>query len=764
MTIVEGFSRFVGKSGTRDLVLSTNDKLEIFKMRNNQLDAYEYRNSKYFLLIQPPGSGKSVSIAFCMGDRLLNNPKEKVLIVVPQKMIAKTFSKMVLEYEDGTTLNWDIFYNLCQESNIKKTDELIRFLKEKEFGDEITERVGITTHLALSNIYKRISDIDDIFENTTIVIDEAHHVMYSNDNDNENMVNQIGKIVKHIDKNDKNSALWLVTATPYRGDNNSILPKEIFNKFDKHFLPLDKHWEENIKYIENFSFNFVTYKRNEVLNEVRNVLKLGKRKSIIFCPFNGQLLEKGDKRSFRDLLIQTIRKEWSDCRILDLIETNGRDKRKEILLDNEDAQHVDIILTLKIFDEGSDWVHAEQCIDLNPSNTLRLQYQRFGRLWRDYFRKHSIYYYMFLPYEADFEDDEKRRLHLSKMYNIFVVSLLLEEIVEPIKYPAKVSGNNSLYINPFDEAVPDDGDRQEIMKRIIDDLMIMRNYNNNPNPEEVKNCIGNVLEFNNISENQDEIINHIARILRRNSDKTNQVRKNPDWSNAVNFDWLIDAGFDQIWSNEILYSILSFGTGTCGISSFKEFRNILSERTFLDEWVEIAEHLSKNNNDKIPSFSKLTDMELHGLCIQLVRNPNKFSHLEREKERIYVDEWVEIAEHLAKNNNDKLPAKKVLKQEGYQQLISSIYKHKKKFNHICQEELRTRRSTSEWLVIARKRAKDNHGKLPSQKILKKEGLETMIKHFDKELFKGVKYEIETSRGVLIGYRIAGDQKKILYKY
>jgi len=128
-----------------------------------------------------------------------------------------------------------------------------------------------------------------VFTDTIVVIDEAHHIMYENGDTS----NKIGRFIKYIFKNNLNTTIWLATATPYRGDNNSIIPKKILDQFDKHYLPLDKHWEDNIRYIENFTFNFVIYKQEQILNEVKNVFKLGLKKSIIFCPYVGHLMSNG---------------------------------------------------------------------------------------------------------------------------------------------------------------------------------------------------------------------------------------------------------------------------------------------------------------------------------------------------------------------------------------------------------------------------------------------------------------------------------------
>jgi len=725
MTIVEGFFRQITKLKENINFKIQQPKTNYLRMRNNQFNVYdEKRDSRNLLLNQPPGSGKSVTVAFCMGKRIENNPNEKVLIVVPQTFIAKSFKNLLLRYEDGSEIHWDIHKDFCEKIFGKKTRALINFLKKKDFSDDPKERIALTTHSAFAQLCKKVSDIDDIFENTTVVIDEAHHVLYS---DNE-ASNRIGSLIGNIIDNQEsmNTSLWLVTATPYRGDNNPLIPKEIMDTFDKVFLPFDEHWETNIQYIENFSFDFVIYKKNQILQDVRNLIKLGKRKSIIFCPFNGHLLEKGDKRNFRDLLIKEIHKEWPECKILDLIETDGRYEKKQILLDNEDSKHVDIILTLKIFDEGSDWVHAEQCIDLNPVNSLRVQYQRFGRLWRDYFNKHSVYYYMFLPYEADFENEEDRRRHLSKSYNIFVASLLLQEIVEPLTYPSKLKNGNikKVKLNPFEEAVPDDGQRQDILQKIIYKLLSFKNNNENPEPNEVKEWIGCVLTSNHITENQDKVINHIAKILRRNSDRNNVIKRKPIWEDSLDLGWMIDEGFDKIWTNEIFDSMLVIGTNTSGIKDFEEFRKIILCKKSIPENVKDAEKLANENNGVLPIDHWLKKNGYSGLMTCKYRNPSYLAHIKQlSRSEIAIYKNVKDAEKLANKNNGILPGDRKIRDKGKSGIIYCIKKYPDAFSHIKRK---LTKSIPEHVKDAEKLANENNDILMNDNQLLLNGYRSLV--------------------------------------
>jgi superfamily II DNA or RNA helicase/uncharacterized protein YdcH (DUF465 family) len=632
-----------------------------------------FYNSKYFQLIQPSGSGKSITISYVMSKRLLENPKLKLVITVPQTFIAKTFGRMIFNH-NGQIIEWDIFHDLCKDVTYSKIEYLINFLENKELLQDIKSRIVITSHQAFAQMVEKLQDIN-VFDNVMVVIDEAHHIMY----DESEITNKVGEFIKQIFNNKLNTGIWLATATPYRSDNNNIIPKEILDQFDKHFLPLDKHWEDNIKHIKSFDFNFVIYKQNQILNEVKEVFKLGHKKSIIFCPYVGHLMKDIDKDIFKKELINTIKEEWVDCKILDLIEVNGRDKRKEILLDNEDAKHVDIILTLKIFDEGSDWVHAEQCIDLSPSNHLRVMYQRFGRLWRDYINKYIITYYCFLPFETKFKDEDERRLHLSKSFNTLAASLLLQDIIQPIKYPTTLKGEHKkkMYINPLQEAIQDDDKRSEMLEKIIKKLMVMKSVSENPTSQDVKQWIKCLLTVENITEKQDQIIDYIGLVFRRMSRKTNH--KKIDWSNALDIENLIEGGFDKIWVNDIFENLRVFGTNVCTAETFKEFRDIINgKKNNVDDYIKQAEDSVNSITGLVPP--KCTFGE--NFCSIVRKYPGKFSHIIFEKRKITIDEYIKKVNNKVNPITGLAPPKHTFGEN----CVNMILSHPKEFSHIKFEE------------------------------------------------------------------------------
>jgi len=651
------------------------------------------KDTKRLLISEPPGAGKSMTIMFIEAYKLLNIPGHKGIIVVPQNLGSKSFGKDTIKFDDGTIFHWNIYNDLCNTSDSQKVDKIIDFLYRRKFTNNPNERVLITTHTAMAIAFKRIchlNNLNELFDNTSFFIDEAHHIMYAKCSENF-ITNQIGALVQAINGN-QNCFICLTTATPFRGDRNSIIPKEQMKTFDVHFLPLDKHWEENLQYIKSFTFDFVIYKMDGLFEGIKNIIK-NKKKTIIFCPYQGELVRKSDKIKFRDKLISSILSVWPECKIMDLIEESGRDPIKKELLDNKTARAFDVILTLKMFDESTDWVCAQQCIDLCPSNTLRIMYQRFGRLWRDFLGKTLIEYYCFLPFEADFKDEEQRREHLSNSYNVFIATLLLQETVDPIPYPVKPSPpinrepikfevdgefDEEIQLNPFDKSTDDEKEREDILHAIVNKLLVMASHDSNPNLQEAYGWIESVVDEYEIIEGKDEVITHIAKILRR----TLNFNKKPDWfEDSIDISWMRNAGFDEIWSNDILSGLLVFGTKVCGIKHFEEFRKTYGKYKHVDEYVKHLEQIEKENNGIVPkgTINKLGSSS-YGYIVNTY--PEKFAHINFETS--ITDTRVKHLEQIEKKNDGVIPYGTLENLGGAYRL--AICQYPKKFAHLNFEK------------------------------------------------------------------------------
>ena len=138
-----------------------------------------------------------------------------------------------------------------------------------------------------------------------------------------------------------------------------------------------------------------------------------------------------------------------------------------------------------------------------------------------------------------------------------------------------------------------------------------------------------------------------------------------------------------------------------------------------DEWVKIAEILAKKNGGTLPSSKWLREHDYGGLYAAMKSYPNKFFHIKREKLRKTIDEQVRIAEKLTKENGGTLPVPSWLVKNGYESLYSAILLHPDKFFHIKQSKLN--KTVYEQVVVAKRLMREHEGILPSYTWLMNNG-------------------------------------------
>jgi len=666
MSFLSGFNISKPKDSFIEMENIVNFDFGIHKMKPNQKLVYNYINERFFILSEPPGAGKSTSIKFVVNELLRKNPKLKVIIAVPQTLISKSFGSIMLEYPNGDKVEWDISNNLCDKIGIlDKIGELNNFINKDEFGNNPADRITMVTHITLSKLNTEGENFNDVM----FIIDEGHHVLYPENGGTES-ANKIGALVHYMMNQKKsNVKIWFATATFYRGDKSNIIPPEEMEKFTTYHLPLDEYWRKYIKHIQSFSYDFVMYKNRDVFSEIKEIFKQkGKRKTIIFCPYIGYLVNDINKLQFRDKVIEAIKEVWEDCKFLDLIEIEDRYDKKQIVIN--DSEDFDVVLSVKLFDEGTDWIQAESIIDLCPSNSLRIQVQRFGRLLRDIVGKTHIDYNVFLPYESKFKDDEERRLHMSRSFNAFTASCLLHEAIEPVMKPVvknNVKSKINLGIN--------DSKKQELIGKVIKDLMFLKNIVNIPSLSESKECIINSIKEFGIKNNIEEGVEFVVKTLRRSS-----IPKTTEWeSQTIDISWMIEKGFDKIWDNSLYDSILSFSTGVCGVGTFNEFRSVYDGRKTKLEWQKFAEEIFTKTGEFKP-YSKYMIKKYPGFSVCVTRFPEYFEHLIPMKPD---EKWRTFVDKLADDNSGILPSCGYIKRK-HPTLSTYMYAHPDVFKGVWQ--------------------------------------------------------------------------------
>ena len=158
-----------------------------------------------------------------------------------------------------------------------------------------------------------------------------------------------------------------------------------------------------------------------------------------------------------------------------------------------------------------------------------------------------------------------------------------------------------------------------------------------------------------------------------------------------------------------------------------------------EEWVLEAERLAAERGT-LPNNTWLRENGCSGMVTAMSNSPGLFAHIEQdENSRRTPEEWVPVAERLAAENGGVLPGENRLCENGYAGLPSTMRNRPELFAHIGQNK-RLLRSMDEWVAVAERLAAE-HGRLPSNRQLKKDGFGGLRKAMNKrpELFSHIKW-------------------------
>lgn len=161
---------------------------------------------------------------------------------------------------------------------------------------------------------------------------------------------------------------------------------------------------------------------------------------------------------------------------------------------------------------------------------------------------------------------------------------------------------------------------------------------------------------------------------------------------------------------------------SCIMKNKDKFSHLIQDKIHknLLETIKEAEELAKYNEGKIPSSLWLQRNGYSGLDQKIRKYSDEFSHMQQEnKSGKTMEEYVEEAELLAKDNSGNLPCHSWLKNNGYENLSAALYRNPDIFKHINKNN--KRKTIQEHLESAKKIKLNNNGIFPSHTWLRKEG-------------------------------------------
>jgi len=440
-------------------------------MREMQRRVYEKYASQYILLKAPPASGKSRALMYLALEKLKNNQVKKVIVAVPERSIAKSFSPTNLT-ETGFHSNWIIQpqFDLCSPGGEqRKTVAFKNFM-------ESNESIILCTHATLRFAFDQIGA--DAFNNCLIAIDEFHHV-------SSDVESKLGELLRNI-MNNTNANILAMTGSYFRGDSVAVLSPRDELKFTK----VTYNYYEQLngyQYLKSLGIGFHFY-HGKYLDSIAEILDV-KKKTIIHIPSVNASESTKEKIMEVDAIIDHIGvydytdehgiihvkgKAGEQIKIADLVNDNSQQRDKIIgyLRNIKKVEDIDIIIALGMAKEGFDWPFCETTLTIGYRGSLTEIIQIIGRCTRDSENKsHAQFTNLIAEPDAENEDIIES---VNSILKAIAASLLMEEVIAPkFNFKPKENLNDKsngvdVFIKGFKE--PTSKNVKEIIENDIVDL------------------------------------------------------------------------------------------------------------------------------------------------------------------------------------------------------------------------------------------------------------------------------------------------------
>lgn len=409
-------------------------KLNELGMRPMQERAYARRGEQYLLIKSPPASGKSRALMFIALDKLENQGLKQAIIVVPEKTIGASFRDEPLS-QFGFWADWrvDPKWNLCNApgpENSGKVKAVGAFL-------ESSDRVLVCTHATFRFAVDAFGV--EAFDDRLIAVDEFHHVSANPDN----------KLGLHLTQFMARGRVHIVamTGSYFRGDADAVLTPEDEAKFD---TVTYTYYEQlnGYEYLKQLDIGYYFYSGSYV-DDILQVLD-PHEKTIIHIPNVNSRESTKDKIREVEQILEALG-SWQGVeeatgfqlvqtpagrllRIADLVDDDPvkRDRVAAALKDpkqNDNRDHVDIIIALGMAKEGFDWIWCEHALTVGYRASLTEIVQIIGRTTRDALGKTRA---RFTNLIAELDATEQAVTEaVNDTLKAIAASLLMEQVLAP---------------------------------------------------------------------------------------------------------------------------------------------------------------------------------------------------------------------------------------------------------------------------------------------------------------------------------------------
>jgi superfamily II DNA or RNA helicase len=356
-------------------------------------------DKRLWIVTAPMASGKTLLICALAYKKLCRNKDLRVIISVPQTIIADGFASDKFELPSGEHVNWTVSTrnDLCSANRDPVSNSTIQhtlhWLK-RPASFEMEDRVLLCAHATLAEAYGKEPGA---FKNVLVIIDEAHHALCM-DNHSLCIQNRLGALITHAAIN--GIELGLTTATFFRSDAADIVPAKYLSMFERYRLGFPE-FLENIRPFGHFSYDFILYAASW-LPMLKRLFRQRVGKTIVYVPAvnSGSSIGKHcevalvlkaiagkDKPVIKDAdkPVMRVQRGGSWVKVVNLVEEANRGAKKEALFRahrSGKAGAVDVIIALNMFREGANWEWADREIIIGPRNSIVDLLQTIGRLFR----------------------------------------------------------------------------------------------------------------------------------------------------------------------------------------------------------------------------------------------------------------------------------------------------------------------------------------------------------------------------------------------
>lgn len=417
------------------------------------------------LIVAATGSGKSYLLKMLALRDLAMKVCQKVILVVPQKVIANGFVSCdpeAISFPDGKSGVWVVSHDLTKDGS-GPVAQLVEFITNP--AASALQTVAVCTYGTLLAAFKCLrdevrSDGESVFQGIGLMFDEAHHSGYFGDSasgDNDNAFNRCGSVINQWVLSEY-GPVTLATATWFRGDQFQNVSAKIVEKFERFDLGLDEYLREMFPNGIDISISFVVGDPLECVSEI--VRRNPSEKTIAWVPHAKHDFIKAHGTKYD--AAHALRSVWGPYKIqtgstfgrhrygrhvlysADLVTEEGREdvlaEIRDVVRQGSSSHSIlpqvppNLILAMNMGKEGFDYPALTRGIVIGDRGSTLDFIQMFGRIIRAAPDKKHAHFNIVLPYNQDIGETDREQI--KDYLKLMVTSMVLTwSFASPLRDP-----------------------------------------------------------------------------------------------------------------------------------------------------------------------------------------------------------------------------------------------------------------------------------------------------------------------------------------